>query len=164
MDEDGGPGNPGQLAAGQFGRAADVATQRHKAIEIAMQDGDGKRASHLELWPDAKRLLTGERRTRAHHQELRHEIRLRKFLDEGRAPWRKGSDAKGKAKKRANTRTRGKDARISMASPKESPASIAKLSRGKPLQHREVLFGGVGSPPVGGGPGACGPVGGRACP
>ena len=48
-----------QLAASQFGRAADVATQRFKAIEVAMQDGDWKRASHLELLPDATRLLTG---------------------------------------------------------------------------------------------------------
>ena len=38
-----------QLAAGQFGRAADVATQRCIAMEMAMQDGDWKRAPHLEL-------------------------------------------------------------------------------------------------------------------
>ena len=84
-----------QLAAGQFGRAADVATQRYKVVEIAMQDGDWKRASHLELMADAKRLFAG-RDEQELIKELRHEMRLRKFLDEGRAPWRKGSDAKGK--------------------------------------------------------------------
>ena len=89
-----------QLAAGQFGRAADVATQRYKAIEMAMQDGDWKRASNLELLPDAKRLLTGRDEQELITRELRHEMRLRKFLDEGRAPWRKGSDAKGKGQEK----------------------------------------------------------------
>ena len=36
-----------RLAAGQFGRAAGPATQRHKALDMATQDGDWKRASHL---------------------------------------------------------------------------------------------------------------------
>ena len=144
-----------QLAAGQFGRAADVATQRYKAIEMAMQDGDWKRASHLELLPDAKRLLTGRDEQELITRELRHEMRLRKFLDEGRAPWRKGWTPRARAKKRETLGQAGKDARISRASPKESPATRAKLSTGKPLQRRELLFGGVGSPPVGGGPGAC---------
>ena len=94
-----------QLAAGQFGRAADVATQHYTATEMAVQDGDWKRGSHLKLLPDANRLLTG--RDEQEPRELRHE-RLRKFLDEGRAPWRKGSDAKGKGQEKGKHSDKGR--------------------------------------------------------
>ena len=43
------------MASGQFGRAADVLTQRFNAV----QDGDWKRASHLDAFPDSNRFLTG---------------------------------------------------------------------------------------------------------
>ena len=44
---------------GQFGRAADVLTQTFKAVDMALQDGDLKRASHLVLLIDSNQLLTG---------------------------------------------------------------------------------------------------------
>ena len=122
-----------QLAAGQFGQAVDVATQRYKDIEVAMQDGDWKRASHLELLPDAQRLLTGRDEQELITRELRHEMRLRQFLDEGRAPGGKARMPRARAKKQANTRTRGKDARIPRASPKG-------LSSGKGNTFEEKAF------------------------
>ena len=109
-----------KLAAGQFGRAADVATQRYKAIDMAMQDGDWNRASHLELLPDAKRLLTGRDEQELITRELRHEMRLRTFLDEGRAPWRKGSDAKGKGQEKGKHSDKVK---------KRTPASQGPVQR-----------------------------------
>ena len=98
---------PETFVSSRPSRAADVATQRHKAMEMAIQDGDGKRASHLELLPDAKRLLTGRDEQELITRELRHEMRLRKFLDEGRAPWRKRSDAKGKGQEKGKHSDKG---------------------------------------------------------
>ena len=75
---------------------------------LAMQDGGWKRASHLELLPDAKRLRTGRDDQELVAREIRHDLRSRKFLDEGRGPWRKGSEAKGKIQEKGKHFDTGK--------------------------------------------------------
>ena len=114
-----------QLAAGQFGRAADVATQRYKAIEMAMQDGVWKRTSHLELLPDAQRLLTGRDE---------QELITRAERISGRRPC---SLAEGLGRQGQGPRigqTLGQGERTPASHRKESSATRAKLSRRKPLQ------------------------------
>ena len=110
--------------------SSDVATQRYKAIEMPCGTEIGKCASHLELLPDAKRLLTGGDEQEFISRELRHEVRLRKFLDEGHAPRWKGSDSMGKGEEKG------------------------KLSD-KEKVRQGLLLREVGSQTVGGGPGAC---------
>ena len=134
-----------QLAAGQFGRAADVATQRYKAVEMAMQDGDWKRVSHLELLPDAKRLLTERDEQELITRELRHEMRLRKFLDEGCAPWRKGSDAmdKGQEKGKHSDKGKGRPHLKGQSKGKSSDKGKAfegkaSLTKGAPLRRSRI--------------------------
>ena len=101
--------------------AADVATQRYKANEVATQDGDWRRASHVELLPDAMRLLMARDELELIIGELRHEMPLIKFLDEGRAPWGNCSHAKckGQDKGKHSDKRKGRPQR---ASPKENPA------------------------------------------
>ena len=67
----------------------DVATQRTKPKNSRA----GRRLACVHL-------LTGRGEQELITRELRHEKRLRKFLDEGRAPWRKESDAKGKSQEK----------------------------------------------------------------
>ena len=92
-----------RMAAGEFGRAADLVTQRFKAVEMALHDGDWTRAAHLELLPDSKRLLTSRDEEELIARELREAMRLKKYLDEGRgAPTRvTGDSGKGKGKEKS---------------------------------------------------------------
>ena len=94
-----------------------VRSQRCKAIEVATQDGDWKRASYLELLLTAKGLFMGRGELELINGELRHEMPLIKFLDEGRAPWRKC--CKGQEKGKHSDKRKGRPQR---ASPKENPA------------------------------------------
>ena len=98
----------------------------------------------------------GERRTRAHHKGASARDEAEKISGPRACSLAEGLGRQGQGLRKGQTLGQGeKDARISRASPKESPATRAKLSRRKLLQRRGLLFGGVGSPPVGGGPGAC---------
>ena len=71
-----------RLAVGEFGRAADLVTQRFKAVEMALHDGDWTRATHLELLPDPKRLLTSRDEEELIARELRDEMKLKRYLDD----------------------------------------------------------------------------------
>ena len=71
-----------RLAVGEFGRAADLVTQRFKAVEMALHDGDWTRATHLELLADPKRLLTSRDEEELIARELRDEMKLKRYLDD----------------------------------------------------------------------------------
>ena len=71
-----------RLAVGEFGRAADLVTQRFKAVEMALHDGDWTRATHLELLPDPKRLLASRDEEELIARELRDKMKLKRYLDD----------------------------------------------------------------------------------
>ena len=140
-----------QLAAGQFGRAADVATQRYKATEMAMQDGDWKGAPHLELLPDGKRLLTGREEPRAHHQGSSARDEAEKIS--GRRPC---SLAEGLGRQVQGPRKGQTLGQREMTPASQGPVQRKVQRQGQGSSSLEES----GSPLVGGVPG---PVGGRAC-
>ena len=69
------------LDVGEFGRAG-LVTQRFKAVEMALHDGDWTRATHLELLPDPKRLLTSRDEEELIAREPRDEMKLKRYLDD----------------------------------------------------------------------------------
>ena len=71
-----------RVAVGEFGRAADLVTQRFKAVEMALHDGDWTRATHLELLPGPKRLLTSGDEEELIARELRNEVKHKRYLDD----------------------------------------------------------------------------------
>ena len=77
--------------------------------------------SFWSFCPTAKGLLIVRDELELINGELRHEMPLIKFLDEGRAPWRKCSHAKGKGQEKGKHSDKRKG-RPQRASPKENPA------------------------------------------
>ena len=103
-----------QLAAGQI-----AALQSHRSGHA------GRRleacVSFWSFCPTAKGLYMGRDELELITGELRHEMPLIKFLDEGRAPWGNCSHAKckGQDKGKHSDKRKGRPER---ASPKENPA------------------------------------------
>ena len=99
-----------RLASGEYARAADLITQRLKAVKMALHDGTWERATHVELLPDTRRLLTSRDEGGAHcerderadaHPEV-HGRRERQWWEAGVA----GEVGETRATKRARTRGR----------------------------------------------------------
>ena len=134
-----------RLAAVQFDRAADVATQRYKATEMAMQNGDWKRATHLDLFcPTQSVSSPGERRTRAHHQGTSARDEAEKVFGRKPRSLAEGLGRQGQGPRKRQTSDNEKG-RPNFKGQSEGKSSVkGKTSEEKPLQHREV-----GYPPVG---------------
>ena len=97
----------------------DVETQRDKAIQMAIQNGDRKACVSSGVVVRRKQSPHGKRRTRAHRERASARI----SGCESFSPSRRGSEAKSKSQEKGSVSDRG-DARISRASPKESPPAL----------------------------------------
>ncbi len=79
------------LALGRYAQAADVVTQRLKAVEMASQDGDWRRASYIELVPEEGASLV----SKAEEQVVQKELESKRSL-EGSSSYRGNSQKYGK--------------------------------------------------------------------
>ena len=64
-----------RMASGDHGRAADVLSQRFKAIEVALHDGEWSRASHVEILPQTGRPLLSRQEEALVARDIREEVR-----------------------------------------------------------------------------------------
>ena len=70
-----------RMASGDYGRAADVLSQRFKAIEMALHDGEWPRASHVEILPQTGRPLLSRQEEALVARDIREEVRIKAHLD-----------------------------------------------------------------------------------
>ena len=70
-----------RMASGDYGRAADVLSQRFKAIELALHDGEWSRASHVEILPQTGRPLLSRQEEPLVARDIREEVRIKAHLD-----------------------------------------------------------------------------------
>ena len=68
-------------ASGHYGRAADVLSQRFKAIEMALHDGEWSRASHVEILPQTRRPLLSRQEEALVARDIREEVRIKAQFD-----------------------------------------------------------------------------------
>ena len=70
-----------RMASGDYDRAADVLSQRFKAIEMALHDGEWSRASHVEILPQTGRPLLSRQEEALVARDIREEVRIKAHLD-----------------------------------------------------------------------------------
>ena len=70
-----------RMASGDYGRAADVLSQRFKAIEMALHDGEWSRASHVEILPQTGRPLLSRQEEALVARDIREEVPIKAHLD-----------------------------------------------------------------------------------
>ena len=70
-----------RMASGDYVRAADVLSQRFKAIEMVLHDGEWSRASHVEILPQTGRPFLSRQEEALVARDIREEVRINAHLD-----------------------------------------------------------------------------------